>query len=70
MIDVQQKKNKVDPLIKNRQAFFGGMPMTAQVTKLTEIVTEVPLVKRFNTEQFLDSFFKESAIQEKGKTLR
>ncbi len=40
--------------------------MTAQVTKLTEIVTEVPQVKKFNTEQFLDSFFKESAIQEKG----
>ena len=62
----QQKIIKFDPIIKNRQAFFGGMPMTAQVTKLTEIVTEVPLVKKFNTDQFLDSFFKESAIQEKG----
>jgi len=37
--------------------------MTAQVSKLIENVEEVPLVKKFNTEQFLDSFFKESAIQ-------
>lgn len=36
--------------------------MTAGITKLTEVVNEKPFVKMFNTEQFLDDFFKENAL--------
>lgn len=55
--------------IKNNQAFFGGMPMTAEITKFTNIIHELPKIKKFNTTEFLDNFFKQSAIQQQHTTI-
>ena len=62
MLEDQSPAAEQKPALKNPQSYYGGLPMSNTHTDFVSEMHPVPVVKKFNTEQFLDKFFQQSAL--------